>query len=74
MSNIILWTVKTNDVDRIRSNDVFATLIMMLCPYGHKYKKDIHWMSFLVAGAEGTDIFRGSCPSVFKYFGKTEYF
>ena len=32
--------MKINDVDRKRSNDVLATLVMMFCPYGHKHKKE----------------------------------
>ena len=39
--NIILCPPRRNDVDHKWSNDVLALLVMMLCPYGHKHKKDI---------------------------------
>ena len=29
------------------------SLVIMLCPFGHKYKKDIRWMSFLMVGRDG---------------------
>ena len=38
--NFILCPMKINDVDRKRSNDVLATLVMMLCSSGHKHKKE----------------------------------
>lgn len=38
--NIILCPLERNDDDRRRSNSVLATLAIVLCPYGHKHKKE----------------------------------
>ena len=52
--NIILCPLKRNDVDRIRSNSVLAFARNdVVSPRGHKHKKDILTMSFLMARFEG---------------------
>ena len=45
-------SAKRNDVDRKWSNDVLTAFVMMLCPYGHKYKKASQKTCFFGGRAE----------------------
>ena len=46
-------SAKRNDVDRKWSNDVLTAFVMMLCPYGHKYKKASLLTCFFGGGERG---------------------